>query len=55
MPTAAANVIDISSGTAQVKSTSSMMSPRSFANSVALPTGQVFTVGGETYAGAVLG
>ncbi len=48
--TAAANVVDISNGTAQVQSTSQMTYPRSFANSVALPTGKVFTVGGETYA-----
>ena len=47
---ATANTIDISTGTAQVKSTSSMKYPRAFANSVALPTGQVFTVGGESYA-----
>ena len=45
--TAAANVVDISNGTAQVQSTSPMTYPRSFANSVALPTGQIFTVGGE--------
>jgi galactose oxidase len=48
--TATANIVDISSGTAQVKSTSSMHYQRAFANSVALPTGQVFTVGGESYA-----
>jgi hypothetical protein len=48
--TAAANIVDISTGTAHVKSTSSMKYRRAFANSVALPTGQVFTVGGESYA-----
>ena len=47
--TAAANIVDISTGTAQVQSTSSMMYQRAFANSVALPTGQVFTVGGQSY------
>jgi galactose oxidase len=48
--TAAANIVDISTDTAQVKSTSSMEYQRAFANSVALPTGQVFTVGGESHA-----
>ena len=48
--TATANVVDISTGAAQVKSTSSMKYARAFANSVALPTGQVFTVGGQSYA-----
>jgi galactose oxidase len=43
-----ANIVDISSGTAQVTPTASMNYARAFANSVALPTGQVFTVGGET-------
>jgi galactose oxidase len=44
-----ANIVDISTGSAQVTPTSSMNFSRAFANSVALPTGQVFTVGGETY------
>ena len=35
--TAVANVVDISTGTAQVTPTSSMTFPRGFANSVALP------------------
>ncbi len=43
-----ANIVDISSGTAQVTPTASMNYARAFANSVALPTGQVFTVGGDT-------
>jgi galactose oxidase len=44
-----ANVVDISTGTAQVTGTSPMNFARGFANSVALPDGQVFTVGGETF------
>jgi hypothetical protein len=47
--TAVANTIQISGTSATVKPTGSMSFPRGFANSVALPTGQVFTVGGETY------
>jgi galactose oxidase len=46
-----ANIVDISSGpgnTPQVTATSAMTYPRGFANGVALPNGQVFTVGGET-------
>jgi galactose oxidase len=46
--TAVANVVDISTGSAHVTPTSSMAFPRGFANSVALPDGHVFTVGGET-------
>ena len=46
--TAVANVVDISTGSAHVTPTSSMAFPRAFANSVALPDGHVFTVGGET-------
>jgi len=46
-----ANVVDISSGsTPTVTATASMTYARAFANSVVLPTGQIFTVGGQTYA-----
>jgi hypothetical protein len=48
--TAVANIVDISSGSAHVSATSSMAFSRAFANSVALPDGHVFTVGGETVA-----
>ena len=41
--------INISTGTAQVTQVGSMTYPRTFANSVVLPNGQVLTVGGETY------
>jgi len=44
-----ANVIDISGSTPTVTPTASMTYARAFANSVVLPTGQIFTVGGETY------
>ncbi len=47
-----ANIVNISGGpgsTPTVTATSPMSYPRGFANSVALPNGQVFTVGGETY------
>ena len=46
--TGVANIVDISTGSAHVSSTSSMAFSRGFANSVALPDGHVFTVGGET-------
>ncbi len=45
-----ANVVDISESTPTVTPTASMTYARSFANSVVLPTGQIFTVGGQTYA-----
>jgi len=41
--------INISTGTAQVTQVGSMTYPRTFANSVVLPNGQVLTIGGETY------
>jgi galactose oxidase len=44
-----ATVVDISGTTPTVTPTASMSYPRAFANSVVLPTGQVFTVGGQTY------
>jgi len=45
-----ANIVNISGNTPTVTATASMKYSRSFANSVVLPTGQVFTVGGEAYA-----
>ena len=45
-----ANVIDISGSTPTVTPTASMTYSRAFANSVVLPTGQVLTVGGQTFA-----
>ncbi len=48
--TAVANVVDISGSTPTVTATAPMTYARAFANSVVLPTGQVFTVGGQTYA-----
>jgi galactose oxidase len=45
-----ANVVDISGSTPTVSATAPMTYARAFANSVVLPTGQVFTVGGQTYA-----
>jgi galactose oxidase len=45
-----ANVVNITSNTPTVTATSSMAFSRAFANSVVLPTGQVLTVGGESYA-----
>jgi galactose oxidase len=45
-----ANVVDISGSTPTVTATSSMTYARAFANSVVLPTGQIFTVGGQTFA-----
>jgi galactose oxidase len=45
-----ANIVNISGNTPTVTATASMKYSRSFANSVVLPTGQVFTVGGESYA-----
>jgi len=50
--TTASNVIDISGGVgsqAKVTATSPLNDARGFANSVALPSGSVFTVGGETH------
>ena len=44
-----AYVINISTGAATVTQTGSMNYPRTFANSVVLPNGQVVTIGGETY------
>ncbi len=43
-----AYVINLSSGTPQVTQTGSMHYPRIYANSVALPNGQVLVVGGQT-------
>jgi galactose oxidase len=43
-----AYVINISTGTATVTQVGSMLNPRTFANSVVLPNGQVVTIGGET-------
>ena len=43
-------MIDISGSSPKVTSTASMSNTRSFANSVALPTGQVLTVGGQGFA-----
>jgi len=45
-----ANVVDISGSTPTVTPTASMNYARAFANSVVLPTGQIFTVGGQTFA-----
>ncbi len=45
-----ANVVNISGTTPTVTPTASMTYARAFANSVVLPTGQIFTVGGQTYA-----
>jgi galactose oxidase len=45
-----ANVVNIAGATPTVTATASMTYARAFANSVVLPTGQVFTVGGQTYA-----
>jgi galactose oxidase len=45
-----ANVVDISGSTPTVTPTTSMTYSRAFANSVVLPTGQIFTVGGQTFA-----
>jgi len=45
-----ANIVNISGSTPTVTATASMNYSRSFANSVVLPTGQIFTVGGESYA-----
>ena len=45
-----ANVVDISGDTPTVTATAPMTYARAFANSVVLPTGQIFTVGGQTYA-----
>jgi hypothetical protein len=44
-----AYAINISTGTPQVTQVGSMTYPRTYANSVVLPNGQVLTVGGETY------
>jgi galactose oxidase len=43
-----AYVINISTGTATVTQVGSMLNPRTFANSVVLPNGQVVTIGGQT-------
>ncbi len=48
--TDAAYEIDIAGGTAQVTQVGSMHYPRVYSNSVALPTGQVLVVGGQTSA-----
>jgi hypothetical protein len=45
-----ANIVNISGSTPTVTPTASMTYSRAFANSVVLPTGQIFTVGGQTYA-----
>jgi galactose oxidase len=45
-----ANVVDIASNTPTVTATAPMKYYRAFANSVVLPTGKVFTVGGQSYA-----
>ena len=45
-----ANVVNISSNTPVVTPTASMSYDRSFANSVVLPGGNIFTVGGQSYA-----
>ena len=45
-----ANTINISSTSPKVTSTAAMSNARAFANSVALPTGDVLTVGGQNYA-----
>jgi galactose oxidase len=45
-----ANIVNISSNTPTVTPTASMSYSRAFANSVVLPTGKIFTVGGESYA-----
>ena len=45
-----ANVVDISGSTPTVTATAPMTYARAFANSVVLPSGQVFTVGGQPYA-----
>jgi galactose oxidase len=49
LATSRAYVINISTGTAKVTQVGSMHSPRTFANSVVLPDGEVVTIGGETY------
>jgi galactose oxidase len=41
--------INIGTGTAHVTQVGSMTYPRTFANSVVLPNGEVVTIGGETY------
>jgi galactose oxidase len=45
-----ANIVNIGGSTPTVTPTASMTYSRAFANSVVLPTGQIFTVGGQTYA-----
>ena len=45
-----ANTINISGTSPKVTSTAAMANARAFANSVALPTGDVLTVGGQNYA-----
>ena len=45
-----ANIVNIAGSTPTVTATASMSYSRSFANSVVLPTGQVVTIGGESYA-----
>ena len=45
-----ANIVNISGNTPTVTPTAPMTYARAFANSVVLPTGQIFTVGGQTYA-----
>jgi galactose oxidase len=44
-----ANIVDIGGSSPIVTATASMTYARAFANSVVLPTGQIFTVGGQTY------
>ncbi|EDZ97950.1 Galactose oxidase [Burkholderia sp. H160] len=48
--TSNATLIDISSGTANTRTIAPMNYQRSYANSVALPDGEVVVVGGQTYA-----
>ncbi len=45
-----ANIVNIASNTPTVTPTAPMTYSRAFANSVVLPTGKIFTVGGESYA-----
>jgi len=45
-----ANIVNITGNNPTVAPTAAMTYSRSFANSVVLPNGQVFTVGGESYA-----
>jgi Domain of unknown function (DUF1929)/Concanavalin A-like lectin/glucanases superfamily len=45
-----ANIVNINGSTPTVTATAPMTYSRAFANSVVLPTGQIFTVGGESYA-----